>query len=177
MIQGKRMGITYFERDFNPVSERPQHIYLPTEILDNPSIVWLGSDSNDTIPTFARDLRNKIIFIDTMIDCNEYIIALSASQHSIILVMSDEYSVYRKEIENMLKLFEIKMIYVIINGFKSNDNISFLRNQRLKYIFNDTSSVLKQLCIDRDQRLVSLALSMAPNKKSAKINSTNVING
>lgn len=133
--------------------ERQQYGYLSIDILNHSSVVWLGTHSNDTLPAFARGLRNQIAFIDTTIDCTEYITSLSAPRYSIILIMSDEYTVHWKGIENMLSLFEIKMIYVIASDPQLNPIACSRPNPRLKYIFNDTSRVLRQLCLDRDERL------------------------
>lgn len=119
--------------------------------MDNSSIIWLGADSNDTIPKFPRHLQNHITFIDNRVDCTEYITSLSPLQYSIILIMFDEYTTYWKEIENMLTLSKIKLIYVIRDDSQLSPFMSSLDNQRLKYILNDPLNVLKQLCLDRDK--------------------------
>jgi hypothetical protein len=154
--------------------ESPCQVCLPLEILNNQPIVWLGADSNDTIPVFACALRDQITFIDTAIDCTEYITSLSAPEGSIVLIMSDEYTTH-KEIEAMLSLFKIKMIYVIVDKSQSNPDMCSLRSRRLRYIFNDTSSVLKQLCHDRDQQWVHLAVPMPSTKQNTEIFSGNII--
>jgi hypothetical protein len=163
------------QRNFNLVREGSRQDCLPVEILDDPPIVWLGTDSNDTIPVFARALRDQITFIDTAIDCTEHIASLSAPQRSIVLIMSDEYTIHRKEIEDMLSLFKIKMIYMIVDTSQSNPDACSLRSRRLKYIFNDTSSVLKQLCHDRVQRSVHLGMSMPSDKQNTKSSDDNII--
>ncbi|CAF0786629.1 unnamed protein product [Adineta ricciae] len=136
-------------------------------ILDEQCVVWLGSQANHTIPTFTHKLRDTIVFLDTSIDCTNHI---TSSESSAVLVISDEYAIDQKTIEDMLSLVQVKMIYVVIDEsqLNSNSNTQLLSNQRIKYIFDDTSTVLKQLCDIREQFSIQIDKSMLASSAEVK---------
>ncbi|CAF1184805.1 unnamed protein product [Adineta ricciae] len=109
-------------------------------ILDEQCVVWLGSQANHTIPTFTHKLRDTIVFLDTSIDCTNHI---TSSESSVVLIISDEYAIHQKTIEDMLSVVQVKMIYVVIDEsqLSSSSSTQLLSNQRIEYIFDDASTI------------------------------------
>ena len=138
--------------DLNSVPKYYEGRVLPVEILNNRLIIWLGSESNNSIPRFAYHLRNLIHFCDTAIDLAEHSSSVDASDNSIVLIISDEYATCQQVIRAMLILSEIKMIYSIVNESQWTPAIHSFRHEKLKYIFNDPLNVLRHLSNHKDQQ-------------------------
>ncbi|UJR12435.1 hypothetical protein I4U23_016611 [Adineta vaga] len=60
----------------------------------------------------------------------------------------------KKTIKDMLNSSQVKFIYVIIGEFQFESNTELLSNQRIRYIFDDTLIVLKQLYHINEQRSI-----------------------
>ena len=125
---------------------------IPIEIINNCHIVWLGTHSKDTIPTFACDLLKQIIFIDTAVDCIEHITSLITSSRHIVLIISDEYATERKAIGHMLNLNEIRMIYIILDNSQQEIVDWPFNDTRIVLILNDTFTVLKQFLFEEVEK-------------------------